>query len=239
MKNEIAHVKTIKQLMSVGETLRTRSPGVPGIGLVWGATGAGKTTAAHWWALRVNAVYLRAVATWTPSSMLGALMRELDSQPLGTCAAMLEHVVQELAVRERPVVVDEADYLTSSKKLIETLRDLHDLSNVPVILIGMADFRRKVVHREQLAGRVAQWVEFRPCDVEDARIIADTVCEVHVAEDLLQQLHVATRGSVRDMVVGLQLIESWGRRHGKDKVAAKDWGRRAFTLTGTLAEEAA
>ncbi len=229
MRHQIAHVKNIKLLYQAGEALRTRAPGVPGIGLLWGPTGFGKTTAAAWYANQCNALYVRAVATWTPSSMLGALMRELDSQPMSRCADMVAFIVERLALENRPVFVDEADYLLS-KKLLETLRDLHDLSNAPLILIGMADFRRKVIHREQLAGRIAQWVEVRAADIDDARALATACCEVEVADDLLKDLQRETRGSMRGMTVGLDRIEAVARKLGKDRMTAKDWGNREFTL---------
>lgn len=229
MKKAIANVKNIRLLYAAGQALLHRDPGVPGIGLLWGLTGAGKTTAAAWYANQVNALYVRACATWTPASMLGAFMRELDAEPMQRCSDMLEHIVQLLALENRPVFVDEADYLMK-KNLAETLRDVHDLSEAPLILIGMADFRRKVVHREQLAGRIAQWVEFRPADLDDARTLVDAVCEVDVGDELLERLHKATGGSMRDMTVGLSRIESVAKRMNQKKVTARDWGDRDFNL---------
>ena len=232
MRIQIAPVKNITLMSQAGQTLRNRAYGVPGIGLIWGRTGYGKTTAATWFANKINAINLRANSLWTPSAMLLTLMRELDVQPLSRCSAMLEVVSDRLAIEKRPLLVDEADYLVSDKRLVEALRDIHDMSSVPLILIGMHDFRRKVSTREQLAGRVAQWVEFKPADLEDARILADTVCEVEVADDLLAELHKGAAGSIRSIIVGLSRIENIGKRHDKDRMTLRDWGRQAFTLAG-------
>lgn len=238
MKTLIAPVKNIRLLYEAGRALQTRSQGVPGIGLVFGSTGYGKTTAAAWFANEVNAVHVRAFATWTPSSMLSAIMRELSGDPMGkSCAAMVEFIIKELTDRERPLFVDEADYLVGSKRLVETLRDLHDMSSSPLLLIGMADFRRKIMHREQLAGRIAEWVEFRPADLEDATTLASTVCEVEIAEDLLDRLRVSARGSMRGLIIGLDRIERWAKRQGKSKVTAKDWGDQPFTFASSASVE--
>lgn len=234
MRVTIAPVKNITLLSQAGETLRSRAYGVPGIGLIWGRTGYGKTTAAVWFANKIHAVHLRANALWTPSALLRALMRELSAEPSSRLQDMLSFAVERLGQEKRPLIVDEADYLMSNKRLVETLRDIHDLSNVPLILIGMHDFRRKVATREQLAGRVAQWVEFKPADLEDARTIADTVCQISVTDDLLEELHKSSSGSIRDMVVGLSRIEEIGKRHGKDKMTLKDWGKQAFTLISDI-----
>jgi hypothetical protein len=97
----------------------------------------------------------------------------------------------------------------------------------------MHDFRRKVALREQFAGRVSQWVEFKPASLEDARVLADKVCEVQVADDLLEYLHQQTAGSMRGMMVGLSKIETIGKRV-KGPVTRQHWGDRAFTLTNEV-----
>ena len=83
MRNKIAQVSNLKMVWRAQETLRTRAPGVPGLGVIWGPTGFGKTTAITWLANqpRVNAVYVRMMALWTPAAMLAAIMRELDDEP--------------------------------------------------------------------------------------------------------------------------------------------------------------
>jgi Cdc6-like AAA superfamily ATPase len=233
MKTRIAQVKNIRKVWRAAETLRTRSVGVPGIGLIWGPTGYGKTTAITWLANqpRVNAVYVRAMATWTPSSMLAAMMRELDADPKNRCSAMVDHIVRRLAQEDRPLFVDEADYLADNRKLLDTLRDLHDMSTTPLILIGMKDFQRRVMAREQLAGRISQWLEFEPADLEDARTLVDEVCDVKVGDDLLAAMHRAAQGSMRGMVVAISRIESWARAENKPSVSMKEWGDRPFTFS--------
>lgn len=234
MRHRIAPVKNIKTLAAAAEALQMRAPTTPGIGLLFAPTGAGKSTAATYYANKSKAIYVRASATWTPSAMLMAICRELDIQPSGSASKMLDVISHNLAAQNRPLYIDEADYLMSTKRLVETVRDIHDISTCPMLLIGMAEFKRKVLQREQVAGRIAQWVEFLPADLEDAATLADHVCEVKVEEDLLSRLHQDTRGSMRGMVVGLSHIESLGKRLGKKAIAQKDWGDRPFTLSSVV-----
>ena len=230
MRNSIAHVKNIQMLATAADALSTRAPGTPGIGLIWGPSGFGKTTATAWLANQQNAVYVRAWPTWTPTSMLGAIMEELGVQQLGRTAPMIRSIVQALSADARPVFIDEADYLADKTILLETLRSLHDVSASPLILIGMRDFQRRVMHRDQLAGRISQWVEFQPADLADARVLAEEVCEVKVADDLIERLHKAASGSMRAMVVGLARIEQFARKKGLNKVTLTEWADRPFTL---------
>lgn len=233
MKHEMAIVKNVVRLRDAYDTLANRDTGIPGMGLVHGNTGFGKTTAIAYLVNQVNGVYVRAAATWTPNAMLGVIMRELGAQPMHNGgAAMVDYIVQQLALEGRPLFVDEADYLFSySAKMIETLRDVHDLSGSPVILVGMEGIERRIVHRKQLARRISQWVEFLASDLEDARILADTVCEVQIADDLLEHMHADAKGSVGLMVVGMSRIESLAKTNGWRKVDLEKWGNRQLFLS--------
>lgn len=242
MNYKIVSVKNVTRLSNAGDALIDRGLGMPGMGLIWGHTGYGKSTAATWFVNRVHGVYVRAMATWTPSAMLGAILRELEASPKGSCAQMAEVIVEKLAQSGRPLFIDEADYLVDNKRMTETLRDLHDLSTVPVILIGMAGIQRSLQHRQQLFGRIAQWVEFQPADLDDTRILADALCEVEVADDLLEQLYRAasvfkapgakvTGASVRLVVVGLARIEHYARTRGLESINSSQWrGGNEFFL---------
>lgn len=231
MRNTLAVTKNVAALQMAFEALSGRDAGVPGMGLVHGYTGAGKTTAITWLLNRSGGVYARAAATWTPSAMLGRIMQELGADPLARGgAAMVEHITRELSRTQRPLFVDEADYLLGNLKMLETLRDIHDLSGMPVVLIGMEGIERRLVHRQQLARRISQWVEFMPSDLEDARILADTVCEVEIEQDLLESLHTEAKGSVGLMVVGLSRIEALAKGNGWKQVSADRWGDRKLFI---------
>ena len=230
MLNKIAQVKNVRRLSDVAAALRTRDSGVPGIGLIWGNTGFGKTTAASWFAGQQKAAYVRAFATWTPKSMLAAIAVSLGGEAKAHVSPMLAFAIETLKATQRPLLVDEGDYLVASKKLVETLRDIHDMAETPLILVGMENFKRSVTHRPQLAGRVAHWIEFGPADVEDARTLAETVCEVGIADDLLEELHKGTGGNMRGLIVGMSRIEAFAKRRRVSEVDSKQWAHRAFVL---------
>ncbi|MFP4131295.1 MAG: AAA family ATPase [Thiohalospira sp.] len=232
MRHRIVPVKNVARLSEASDSLIHRGLGMPGMGLLWGHTGYGKTTAATWLINRVHGVYVRPIATTTPSTFLASILRELDLEAKGSCAQMVERIVEALATSNRPLFVDEADYLADSKKLTETLRDIHDLSTVPVVLIGMAGIQRKLAQRQQLSGRIAQWVEFGPADLEDARHLADALAEVEVQDDLLERLHHASGGEVRRITVGLGRIEQQAQVRSLEAIGAADWtlGDEGFFL---------
>src|SRR6266481_6499598 len=105
MRNRIAHVKNIQMLSTAADALSTRAPGTPGIGLIWGPSGYGNTTATAYLSNQLNAVYVRAWPTWSPTSMLSTLMQELSLKPLGRTMPMIDAIVRSLSAESRPVFI--------------------------------------------------------------------------------------------------------------------------------------
>ncbi len=223
MEHRTVQIKNVSRLVDAGGALMRRAPGMPGMGLVWGETGYGKSTAVAWFVNRMHGVYVRALAVWSPAAMLTTIARELELAPKGSCARIVEACAQKLSETNRPLFIDEADYVIEKKVMTETLRDLHDLTGVPVVLVGMAGIQRAIRARQQLTGRLAQWVEMQPCDLEDARMLADELLDVRVGQALLGRLHERTKGSARLLVVGLSRIEANAKARGMKSIDAGDW----------------
>ncbi len=232
MRSKIVPISNVARLAEAGEALLNRTAGMPGMGLVYGASGLGKTTGVAWLATRQHGVFVRALATTTPSSLVGSICKELDINRSASNVDTIERIVEKLAESERPLFIDEADYIANQSRLVETLRDIHDLASVPVILIGMKNLRKTISTRDQLAGRIAQWVEFQPATLDDVRTLARDLPEVEVADDLVQRLAEATKGTVRLVVVGLGRIEQFARARGLHKISAADWPKGADFFMG-------
>jgi ABC-type uncharacterized transport system YnjBCD ATPase subunit len=80
MRNAIARVSNIVLLANATDALIQRAPGLPGIGLIHGPSGYGKSTAIAWLRNFVNGVHIRAWPTWTPTAMLSMIIKELGLQ---------------------------------------------------------------------------------------------------------------------------------------------------------------
>lgn len=233
MKQKLAIVKNVLNLQTCWAALETRPAGLPGMMLVWGKTGAGKTTAVTWLANKINAIFVRASATWTQRAMLNQILADLEVDPRGGSADCMILIQGAMAESGRPLIVDEADYLFhpfGTLKMLECLRDLHDQIGIPVILIGMEGIERKVVHRKQFSRRISHWVEFNPLDLTDARTLVETVCEVNLDDGLLEDLHAGAHGVIGDMMVGLARVEAYGKANHLELITRKNWGNRPFYL---------
>jgi hypothetical protein len=86
--------------------------------------------------------------------------------------------------------------------------------------------RAKIARWPQLNRRITQVVEFAPLSMADARTLADTCCEVAIADDLLAELHRVAGGSAGYMTNGLARIEYYGKA-GDPPMTLQDWKDRS------------
>lgn len=228
MRHELAMTKNVMKFMQSVSDLQNQSGSIEGMGLLWGLPGEGKTTVVAYYATVLDAVYIRAMSTWTTTGMLGAMMTELGHEPARYRKAMIDTVIEELMKKPRPIFIDEADYLLRSIEMTDTVRDIYDVANVPVILIGMEAMARKLQRHGRFARRVTQWIEFRGIDTEDTVKVADTCCEIRIEKDLLIKLHTAARANIGRIVSGMAKIEQFARTNRLDSITAADWGTKKF-----------
>lgn len=223
MRMKIVPISNIARLSAAANALLNRAPGMPGMGIVEGPTGFGKSTGIAWIATKTRGVFVRAQSMSTPTSLLSSICKELGIAKRAGNVDAVDDIVLKLGESNRPLFIDEADYLAKKTSLIEMLRDIHDLASVPVVLIGMHGFKRKISYLQQLTGRVAQSVDFQPATIEDAQALAQELAEVKIGADLVRKLHAETRGSVRLFVNGLNSIEQFAKSNGKEFIAIEHW----------------
>ena len=226
MKDELAMTKNVRRFMGAISELRSRSLGVEGMGILWGEPGEGKTTVVAYATNQVNGVFIRMNASQTMTSLLAMLTLELGGSPVARRAPMMAWITRRLMEEDRVIFVDEADYLFNQMEMLDILRDIYDLTSTPVILIGMDQIARRIQDNGRFARRITQWMEFKGIDLDDARTLADTICEVKLADDLVRHLHRETKANIGRMVVGLSRIERLGNASGLDTVTLADWGAR-------------
>lgn len=229
MLYKLAPVKNVVAFDNAFAALISRPAGTPGLGLVHGFTGAGKTTAVHRRIVSSGAVYIRAMALWSPTRMCQTICRELGIQPSGQPAEMVDRIIVRMQDTGKALFIDEADYLLWKKPLIECIRDFHDCSNVPIVLIGMAGIEIKVQKYAQLERRFAQKIKFNPLDCEDVSLLVKTCCEAELASDLIEHLQSQLKGSMGLIMVNLPTIERVAQ--GLDRpCTVNDWQSTGKTL---------
>lgn len=219
MKNVFAMTANVEMFRALAEALETRNRGMPGLGLVFGEPGLGKTRTAIWHADKTNAVFVRALATATVRSFLATLVVELGQDPMYRTSDIYAQAEASLREHPRLVLVDEVDRLASHWRAIEALRDLTDQTGAPIIMIGMADSERKLARYRHLYYRLkAHILHFKPLGEADVGRFAKQVCEVKLDPSAIEAIYERTGGRIGDIMTELYRAEKTAQANDLDCV---------------------
>ncbi|MCK4783671.1 MAG: ATP-binding protein [Desulfobacteraceae bacterium] len=234
MKNKTAITKNVKKLLVAAGSLQDRSENVEGMSLVSGNAGTGKSWASTFAAIKVEGCFVRAKSIWRPVSMLADISSELGGEPTNRTQPMFNFIIGKLMETGRALFIDEADYMKDDKfGLLDLVRDIYDSSRAPVFLIGEENLKNNLSKNARFIRRITQEVDFTAIDMEDARTVTNTVCEVTVADDLLERLHGEAKGEIGLIANGLDAIESWAKTNGKDGADSAIWANRKLFFKGS------
>lgn len=225
-----APLRNIRVLDELLQRSVNRDAHLPGIMVFSGPSGFGKSTAVAAIAATYDANYVEVRSVWTKKAFLEAVLKGMGIKPGGTIAMMADQVSEELALSQRPLLVDEADNLIE-RNLVELVRDLYEQSKAPIVLIGEEMLPQKLARWERFHGRILDWAQALPVDIDDARrLVLHYTPDVTVQDDLLLQLVKAAKGSVRRVVTNLDTIVDFARSEGLEQIGAKEWaGRKLHT----------
>lgn len=222
-------VKTVAMLQNVAlcmtalKEAMNRAPNLPGLVVFNGPSGFGKSMAATYCANRTKAYYVQMQSTWTKKALLLAILTEMGIQPAKTLYEMARQIQEQLAVSQRPLLVDEADHVID-KGAIEVLRDLYEASGAVVMLIGEESLPAKLKKYERVHGRVLVWAPANKPSLEDAAQLRPLYApNIRVSDDLLQQIHADSKASVRRIAVNLDKAQREAMKRGLSELDLATW----------------
>ncbi|MEQ1713989.1 MAG: ATP-binding protein, partial [Hyphomicrobium sp.] len=194
--------------------------------------GYGKTFSAIWAANRARAYYVELGETWTRKTLCQSILRELGLASMmgqGALPDLVSAIVDRLAEeRDRPLIIDEADFLVK-KGMIDLVREIHDKSQAPVILIGEELLPVKLQKYERTHNRMLDWVAAVPCDLKDAKQLARLyVPAVEIDDDLVAAIAKASDGRARRIAVNLERVRERAQLQGRKRMSLVDWGDEPF-----------
>ena len=153
--------QNVKQFVSLMDELQKVPPNIPKMALVYGEHGLGKSQTIQWWADKNDSVYVRATQGMTSRWLLSEIVEELGEEAYWHLHDNFEIIENILREHSKVIIVDEIDYLID-KNIIETLRDLHDKTACPVVLVGMGAADKKLARYPHLMDRmfnINAWIE--------------------------------------------------------------------------------
>ena len=189
MKKVFVKTNNVKRFITMMNNLQNRAEGVPGMALVYGEPGLGKTQTINWWAFKNSAILVRCTqlmsARWLLSEILEE-MGEIYGYKISDCFKL---VVRNLLVNPQIIIIDEVDYLTVDSRAVETLRDIHDKTNVPIVLVGMINAKSRLKKFNHLYDRLSEIVKFEKFSKADIKTIVQELSEVEMTDCAIRYIY--------------------------------------------------
>jgi DNA transposition AAA+ family ATPase len=221
----IAPLQNVRLAIELVERMKNRAPHLPGLAVLYGPSGYGKTQSTVAAANRYNAAYIECGQSWNASTLVDAIYHELTGSLMkGSVAKKVAAIIEVLAEETRPLFIDEADFLVK-RSMIDLVREMSDRSGASVILIGEELMPAKLRAFERACNRVLYWQPAEPCDFDDAMKLAKLyVPHLTIEEPLMRQIVEVTYGVTRRVVTNLERMREFSLERGISVIGVKQWG---------------
>jgi len=138
------------------------------LALIHGRAGRGKTRTVNRYAAANDCVYIRMLTVWRTSELefLRELCRKLEvGNPPHRKGPCFIEIVKRLEDKKQPIFLDEIEKLSS--RFLDVVRDLTDVTSVPVVLIGEEELPVAMRRNARVWSRTQQQLEFEPISAAD------------------------------------------------------------------------
>lgn len=205
MKKTFIKTKNVKGFITLMDELQKLPPNIPKLALVYGDHGLGKSQTIQWWADKNDSVYVRATQGMTSRWLLSEIAEELGEDPYWHSQETFTLIENHLRQNPKTIIVDEIDYLIE-KHTVETLRDLHDKTSCPIVLVGMGAADKKLARYPHLMDRIYKTLKFEQFNEDDISDILQQLTDLSFTEDAINYLATRTN-QFRQLVKLINKIE--------------------------------
>jgi len=218
MKKGFVKTNNVKRFITMMNNLQNRAEGVPGMGLVYGEPGLGKTQAIKWWAFKNDAILIRCNQMMSARWLLKEILDYMSEIKPYSISDSFDEVIRNIILTPRALIVDEVDYLTMDKnKSIEILRDIHDKTNVPVVLVGMTNAHSRLKKFSHLYDRLSEIVKFERFSKADIKTIVKELSEIELTDCAIKYIY-SNLNRFRQIVKVINKAETIAKANGLSSI---------------------
>lgn len=218
MKKVFVKTNNVKRFITMMNNLQNRAEGVPGMGLVYGEPGLGKTQTINWWAFKNDAILIRCNQMMTARWLLKEILDYMSEIKPYSISDSFDEVIRNLILTPQVLIIDEVDYLTMDKnKSIEILRDIHDKTNVPVVLVGMTNAHSRLKKFSHLYDRLSEIVKFERFSKADIKTIVKELSEIELTDCAIKYIY-SNLNRFRQIVKVINKAETIAKANGLSSI---------------------
>ncbi len=217
MKKIFIKTRNVRNFIGLVEALKSKPKNFPKMGLIYGEPGLGKSQTALWLACKYDGIYIRASNLMTSRWLVEEIVREMDELPRYLTSDNFNVVISKLIQKPKIIFVDEIDYLMNNYKSVETLRDIHDKTDCPIIFVGMGLALRKLERYKHLYDRFSEIVKFETFEIEDLSQIFSQLSEIPFTPDSIEYIH-KKYNRFRQIVQLISKLESFAKENNLEEI---------------------
>ena len=201
MKEVFVKTKNVKLLESGIKEIRENSVGGEHILLVAGKAGLGKSHAAmHHAAHNKGTAMIRVLELMRGSWLLRDTLKELGVEPEHRVYSMFNQIISlQMGLpkdKKRLLIFDEIDRITNKPEILETIRDLHDVCQCPIVLIGEEKVDTKLIKNRRFYRRIVDVIRFEDFDRAGVAEVIEQLSEVKFDSKAIDKAHEVCGGMI-------------------------------------------
>lgn len=225
MNKTFIRTDNFNKVAAAVEALVNRDPSLPGLGLIYGKWGYGKTEVVDAYYGHGETFYIRMLETWNARRLLEEMGHIAKiGEAIFRLDRLCDQVITGFRRWGRPLFIDEADYLfNGGSRMLNIIRDIHDMTKVPIILIGMEAIHGKLQKHGQFFSRIlpAAIVEFQPVSTPEIIMITKEWTGLSITHEAADLLGRYIEGDFRYLVGYLLTLEEACRTNATSAIAPK------------------
>ncbi len=230
MRTKLVETKNVIQADRVIGRLKSKEN--PGLILIYGEAGMGKTyyadmrTFSHGWC------YYRMRATETAKSFLQQVYKRLNKVYAGSnevlrgSTAKLEDACIEMFLKlpHQVLVIDETNFCAQFRKweIIEVIRDFRDTAHANIIMIGEYDTKKVLESYNPHFFNRCEFINFKTNSAGDVATVMKTRSEVEFDKDVYGMVVKKFKGNLREVENFIQDCEVTATEKNLSIITLKD-----------------
>lgn len=212
MKDAFIETQNYQRFQSLVGDLLSSTHGVE-IAAVTGRAGRGKSSAAEkLFATNPHTVYV----LYKEDDSYGDLLREITFRLGGARPRIKQYCFEiinsELQKHRRLIMVDEADRMPM--KCLNGLRNIHDITKAPILLIGEDILRSKLANEQRMISRVRDILPFEPVGQPDVVVFYRKNMDMALTPEHAAKLLRHSQGDFRAVMTDAVYLERIMRTSG-------------------------
>lgn len=222
MKEHFVITKSTKKFYEGIEHISHKLKGIERMLLVIGEPGLGKTEAALHYCAMNSAILIRTLELMSGPWLLRTIVSELGASPYHRSDKNISLICELLVNKPRVVIFDEVDRFTRKPEILETLRDIHDLTRAPIVFIGEGGADKKLIQNRRLYRRFVEVIRFEKLNVDGVRHFLSEMSDVKFEDGAVEKIAADTNGKISEIMAAIYRAEKIAKASGAKVIEGKD-----------------